>query len=253
MALHECPQETPAPGDALFICFAETSAAIAATSGKLEKVRLLADYLKLLPELHVAGAAVWFTDFPFAPTENKILQLGWALLRDSVCEISGLNEGEFHQVYLRHSDLGETAFDILKRHAVQKPRLTLSAVKELFEALLGARGPGAKLPFLTSALRQCTPLEAKFLVKIITSDLRIGLKEGLVEEAIAEAFNAPAEAVRQANLLLGHIGEMALLAKRDRLSSASLIPFRPVKFMLASPEETAADIWERMQPNLKLD
>jgi hypothetical protein len=65
------------------------------------------------------------------------------------------------------------------------------------------------LPWLISAFEHCSPLEAKFLVKIITSDLRIGLKEGLVEEAIAKAFNVSADEVRAANLLLGNIGETA--------------------------------------------
>src|SRR5262249_27999612 len=87
---------------------------------------------------------------------------------------------------------------------------------------------------------------AKYLVKIITGDLRIGLKEGLVEEAVAQAFGAHSEDVRQANLLLGDIGATAKLASAHRLKEASLTPFQPVKFMLASPEETAADILKRM-------
>ena len=64
----------------------------------------------------------------------------------------------------------------------------------------------------------------KFLVKVFTSELRIGLKEGLVEEAIARAFQAPAEEVRQANLLLGNIGETARLAAEHRLGSANVTP-----------------------------
>ena len=103
------------------------------------------------------------------------------------------------------------------------------------------------MPLLIQALRQCTPLEGKFLIKIFTGDLRIGLKEGLVEEAIAKAFALSLEEVKRANLLLGDIGETARLAQQRRLASASIVPFRPVKFMLASPEETAADIWERMK------
>ena len=67
-----------------------------------------------------------------------------------------------------------------------------------------------------------------------------------MEEAIATAFGVSLEAVRRANLLLGDIGETARLAQQRRLAEAGLIPFRPVKFMLASPEETATDIWERM-------
>jgi DNA ligase-1 len=89
-------------------------------------------------------------------------------------------------------------------------------------------------------------MEAKFLVKIISGDLRIGLKEGLVEEAVAIAFNLNADEVRQANLLVGDIADVARLAARKELSAATLVPFRPVKFMLASPEPTTESIWGRV-------
>lgn len=242
----------PIFSEALFVRFAETCAAIASTSSKLEKIRVLAAYLQTVPESHLADAAVWFTGTPFAPVENKVLQLGWAVLRDALCAIANLQEENFHQIYLRHSDLGETAYDIVRLHSALEPRLTLDAVKTLFQDLHGARGK-AKFPILKAALEQCTTIEAKYLVKVVTGDLRIGLKEGLVEEAIAGAFAVPAEAVRQTNLLRGHIGETAVLAKENRIAEASLVPFRPVKFMLASPEETAADIWERMQPALAFE
>ncbi len=247
----------PAPSGSasplLFIRFAETCAAIAATSGKLKKIELLAGYLQTLDEESLPRAVTWFTGLPFPASENKVLQLGWALLRDALCALGGIDPDQFNQVYLQHSDLGETALEIFQKRPATTPVLTLAAVDAVFDQLLAARGPAAKLPRLVEALRQCSALEAKFLVKTITSDLRIGLKEGLVEEAVARAFNAPADAVRQANLLLGNIGETALLARRNQLASASLVPFRPVKFMLASPEETAADIWERVQPCLALD
>jgi DNA ligase-1 len=120
-------------------------------------------------------------------------------------------------------------------------------VDELFQKLHAARGPLAKTPLLIGALRKCTATEAKYLVKIITGDLRIGLKEGLVEEGIAAAFARAAEEVRQANLLLGDIGQTARLAMENRLNESTLTPFRPLKFMLASPEETAKAIWDRMR------
>ncbi len=235
----------PFDDPALFIRFAETCAAIAGTPSKLEKTALLAGYLGSVPEPYLGAVAVWFTGLPFASVENKALQLGWALLRDALCAIGNLTESELRQVYLRHSDLGETAHDVFQK--AQRPVLTLANIRELFISLLAARGPVAKLPILIATLRVCTPLEGKYLVKIFTSDLRIGLKEGLVEEAIAEAFKVSADSVRQANLLLGHVGETALLARRNALAEASLIAFRPVKFMLASPEETAEDIWKHMQ------
>ena len=232
--------------EALFVRFAETCAAIASTSSKLEKIRVLAAYLQTVPDENLPDAAIWSAGAPFASVENKVLQLGWAVLRDALCAIANIDDEGFHQVYLRHSDLGETAHDIIRMHAALEPRLSLGEVKRLFEDLHAARGK-AKFPIFKAALEECTTIEAKYLVKIVTGDLRIGLKEGLVEEAIAQAFDVPADVVRQANLLRGHIGETAMLAKQNRLAEASLVPFRPVKFMLASPEETAADIWKRVQ------
>jgi DNA ligase-1 len=257
-----------------FSRFAEACAAIASTPGKLEKVRLLAEYLQSLDRQCAPLVAVWFTGLPFPPGENRVLQVGWALLRDALCSIVGVDENEFHHVYLKHSDLGETAAELFERKpergcvedqpqpdrdsktlrlvqddtaALRLARmLSLLEVQALFDALQSARGPSAKFPLLINTFRDCSPLEIKFLVKIITSDLRIGLKEGLVEEAVAKAFNTSADEVRSANLLLGNIAETTRLATENRLRDATIQPFRPVKFMLASPEETAGGIWERL-------
>ena len=227
----------------LFVAFAEACSRIASTSSKLEKIRLLAEYLQQLPGDSVAEAATWFSGRPFAASQNKVLQLGWAVLRDALSAAGQVEEPALVQIYLTHSDLGETAFELFQGRAVV-PSLTLSQVDELFAKLHQVRGPLAKTPPLTHALKRCTALEAKYLVKIITGDLRIGLKEGLLEEAIALAFRAPPEAVRRAALLLGDIGETARLAAEQRLSEAELTPFRPVKLMLASPKATSAEVWQ---------
>jgi len=238
--------EEPAPGEA-FLEFASACARIGGTTKKLEKTALLADYLKGLPHGSLAHAAVWFTGNPFPPSQNKTLQAGWALIRDAVCGAAGLDQAAFGQVYLKHSDLGEAAFEVLGQ-AVEPaaPRLSIEGIAALFERLLAARGPSGKLPLLAAAMRHCSPLEAKFLTKILTGDLRIGLKEGLVEEAIARAFDASLEEIKRVNLLVGNIGETAVLAAHRQLPAVTILPFRPVKYMLASPEETAAAIWKRV-------
>src|SRR5438094_740442 len=89
------------------------------------------------------------------------------------------------------------------------------------------------------------PREGEYVVKILTGDLRIGLREGLVEEAIAKAFDVPLEEVREANMLSGDIGQTALLASRKELHRAELSLFRPIKCMLATPQPTAEAVWER--------
>ncbi len=229
-----------------FHAFALTCAAVGSTAKKLEKTARVADYLRTLDEVSVRAVSVFFTGHPFAPIENKVLQLGWALIRDALCAVTGLDQAGFGQIYLKHSDLGETAFEVLSQHAPKSGTLTLRDMDALFRELHAARGPLGKLPLLAKVLSQCTALEGKYLVKILTGDLRIGLKEGLVEEAIAQAFATPLTDVKNANLILGSIGETASLARRGELRTAAVVPFRPLKFMLASPEESAADIWKRV-------
>lgn len=239
------PVPSAIPKGVAFLGFANACAAIGARSSKLEKTRLLAEFLRPLQGDDAAWSATWFSGRPFSPAENKVLQAGWAVLRDALTAVTGVSATEFHQVYLKHSDLGETAAELLERQAVTT-QVSVPDVAATLEKLRLARGPTAKTPVLAEALSRCQALEAKFLVKIITGDLRIGLKEGLVEDAIALAYSVDSERVRNANLLLGDVGETARLASENRLHEAHLRPFRPIKFMLASPEPTAQSIWDRL-------
>lgn len=229
----------------LFESFAGACARIGSTTKKLEKTRILAGYLSSLEGPDLSCASVWFTGAPFPGSQNKPLQLGWALIRDVLCSAAGMSHGDFGQMYLKHSDLGETTAEALDRSGITGGSLTLRRVDALFHALYAAKGL-AKQPHLLAAINECSPQEGKYLVKILTGDLRIGLKEGLVEDALGQAFGASVDEIKAANLLLGHIGETALLARAGQLTSVTLLPFRPIKYMLASPEETAADIWQRV-------
>ncbi len=120
------------------------------------------------------------------------------------------------------------------------------AKRRLFSKICTKRAaPLAKTELLEARLKKLSPLEAQYVVKILTGDLRIGLREGLVEEAIARAFDAPLDDLKEAHMLLGDIGQTALLAARHELDRAELTLFRPIKVMLASPEPTAEAIWDR--------
>src|SRR6185312_13064682 len=98
--------------------------------------------------------------------------------------------------------------------------LTLPEVAARFREIATARGPAAKAALTQELLAQASPLEAKYLVKIMTGDLRIGLKESLVEEAIARACGVTSSEVQRANMLLGDIGETLKLAAAGKLGEA---------------------------------
>jgi DNA ligase-1 len=124
-----------------FALFAETCGAIAATASKLEKIRVLSDYLSEVPPQHLRTVVVWLTGAPFASTENKVLQLGWALLTQALCSVAGVDDAEFRQVYLKHSDLGEAAQEVFQHREVAVGTLNLPAVEDFFGRIFAARGP----------------------------------------------------------------------------------------------------------------
>ena len=174
----------------------------------------------------------------------RTLQVGWSVIVRALLAATKINDAEFHRIAASHGDLGKTAFEALDGRTKSKP-FTILESRELFENIHRARGPIAKTELLQTHFANLSAREGEYVVKILTGDLRIGLREGLVEEAIARAFDVSLDQVKEANMLLGDIGQTALLASRKELDRAELSIFRPIKCMLATPEPTAMAIWER--------
>jgi DNA ligase 1 len=227
-----------------FSVFAEVGERIAATSAKLEKTRLLADYLKTLKREQLTVAATYFTGRPFAQSDLRTLQVGWAVIFRALQAATKINDADFHRLASSYGDAGKAAFEILEGRTRPEP-FTILESRQLFQDLHSARGPIAKAELLQNRFSTLSAIEGEYIVKILTSDLRIGLREGLVEEAIANAFKVPLHQVKEVNMLLGDIGQTALLASRNELDRADLTLFRPIKCMLATPEPTAQAIWDR--------
>src|SRR5688572_33455195 len=99
---------------------------------------------------------------------------------------------------------------------------------------------------MTDLFRRATAVDARFIGRILSRETRIGLREGLLEEAIAAAFDVPLDAVRRAHMLTGEIGETALLARDGRLQEARLHVGRPIRFMLATPVADASEVMRRV-------
>lgn len=230
-----------------FCDFAKVGEAIAGSPAKLEKIRLLAEYLRTLEPAQLAIASTYFTGKPFPQNDLRTLQIGWSVIQRALIGATKLSEAEFRRIASSHGDAGKTALEALEGQTVPEP-FSLSQSLAFFESLQKARGPLTKAEILQSRFAKIAAREGQYVVKILTGDLRIGLREGLVEEAIASAFRVPLDDVKEANMLLGDIGETALLASKDELQRAELSLFRPIKCMLASPEPTAEAIWARFAP-----
>jgi ATP-dependent DNA ligase I len=236
--------DTAATTPSEFGTFAQVGETIAATPAKLEKVRLLSEYLRTLTNEQLPIATTYLTGKPFPQSDLRTLQVGWSIIFRALIAASKLSETEFRRIASSHGDAGKTAFEALDGRTSAEPFGILES-RAFFEDLQKMRGPLNKTEFLQTRFAKLSAREAEYVVKILTSDLRIGLREGLVEEAIAVAFDAALDEVKEANMLLGDIGQTALLTSRNDLQRAELSLFRPIKSMLASPEPTAEAIWER--------
>jgi DNA ligase 1 len=226
--------------------FSTTADAVAATTKKTEKVRLVAEYFSSRPIDETAQSAVFFSGRAFPAWEDRTLQVGGALLWRALAEVSGKPEVALTAAYRRHGDLGAAAQDLLEKDLLEhaappKTSLSIADLAATFDELARTSSAAQKSHLLQELLRRATPLEAKYVIKIISGDLRIGLRESLVEEAMAKAFSEKPAAVQRANMLLGDIRETLRLAARHQLDQARMRLFHPIGFMLASPAQDAAE------------
>src|SRR5580700_1414581 len=223
--------------------FAQTCDAIAATTKKLQKTAVVAEYLKSRTIDESAVSAVFLSGSAFAAWEETTLQIGGSILWRMVADLSGRDEAALTAAYRKHGDLGAVAGEVLGKGFGKG--LGVLEVSKVFREIAAARGPAAKAALVRDLLGRATPLQAKYMVKIMTGDLRIGLKESLVEEAIARAYGGTLagllKQVQRANMLLGDIGQTLRLAVGGRLTEARMRMFHPLGFMLASPIESAQE------------
>ena len=236
--------------------WSELAERVGATTRTSEKTALLARYLATLTPEELPIAVVFLTGRPFAEADQRAAGLGWSAISKVVADVAGVERDELGRAYDRHSDLGLAVQDVLDGagHApAPETSPTLPEVAAVFETIEQASGPARKSIILRDLLARSEPPTAKAIVKILGGELRIGLREGLVESAISQAFGRPLDEVRWAGMLTGDVGRTAALARDDALAEAKLSLFHPLKFMLASPAEDAVEILRRLGPTVWLE
>lgn len=192
--------------------FAALCAALAATRSRLAKTRLVAEFLRRLAVAEVPSAVAFLTARPFPAADPRVLEVSWATLRDALAAA------------------GPAAAD---------PALTLGDVAEAFAHIAAASGAGAKrarTAALASLLARATADERRVLGGILLGEMRIGLHDGLIQEAIAHAAGVGPELVRRAALFLSDPAEVARLALSEGaagLERAGVRLFVPLLPMLA--------------------
>jgi DNA ligase-1 len=242
--------------------FAEVNDAAAATNKKLQKQAILADYFRglgdeadLRPAVRFAGGRV------FASTDERVLNVGGALMREAIVELIDIDLPELGTLTIKAGEIGEAMAAVWEsrrrprreplpppgkptpRVAPAEVPLTLRAVAAAFDDIAKVGKRESKLAALVDLLALArTSRQAAYLGKIVFGDLRTGVQEGVLQAAVALAFDVPLAKVQRCQLLVGDLDEVAILAKRGEIDSARFRLFHPIQFMLATPQESAADV-----------
>lgn len=223
---------------------------------RIPMVKLVSDFLRTLEPEEVEPAVSMILGRAFPQSSQKTLDVSWATLSEIIKRITGVSWEVFTKALNKTGDVGaatKVVFEssrIKRQASLYEETLTLTGVRRSFEATAEATGPGSrekKERLIEALLSSASPLEAKYLVKIIIGEMRTGFHEGLMEQAVSEAFHIPLEIVQRASMVLGDIGAVAAIAKiegEDGLLKVGFEVFRPVKLMLA---QMAGDVAEAIR------
>lgn len=235
---------------ALFYEVAELAETLAGEPGRLKKRAAIAEAITRVhaatPDTDDAGLfALYLAGTPFAEADPRKLNAGGALLSKALLSVSGATNTVLTAAYKRHGDLGAAAFDLLQGSAAPIASLTLQEVAEAFAAMAVAKTTAIRAALVEGLLRRATALEAKYLLKLMSGDMRIGVKQSLVEEAIAVSAEVPVAAVRHAVMLEADLASAVRRAFAGTLAEARMRLFHPLGFMLASPVDSPEEAIER--------
>jgi DNA ligase-1 len=224
------------------IAFAAACDAVAATPAKSLKIERLAAYFRSLEPADLAAAARFTAGKPLGAADERKLAIGGRTILAAARRAWSIDDAELTAAYRETGDLGEALGPLLREPAAPslfREVLTPAALAAILDELASAGGPSAgkkREHACERILRACrTDREAVYAIKILTGDLRIGLREGLVLDALAAAFEREPAAVRRAAMAAGDAGAVALAARAGTLGDIEVRYGAPIGFMLASP------------------
>ncbi|MCL4518501.1 MAG: ATP-dependent DNA ligase [Thaumarchaeota archaeon] len=247
---------------ATFLEFAKVCESVRQTRSKNAKTLLVSDYIRNLhSDDDIRLVATFLSGRIFPPGyEFGEANVGYSLIWSSFAEFLGLKDEELSSFFFKHGDLGSAVEEALTSFQEKRPRisemlfhaeLTLAGVSSAFAELAratGKRSQQRRRQILTRLFASTMePIEAKYLVRLLTGEMRIGLVEGLVEESIAKAYSKSPEEIRNARLVTADIGMVAVMARRDKLQEAQIQMFRPTSFMLADSAQDDEAVQKKLE------
>ncbi|MDI6888520.1 MAG: ATP-dependent DNA ligase [Methanocellales archaeon] len=236
-----------------FIEFASVCEKIEGTTSNLEMTKIVAQFLKNADDLEIVTRFIIGSVFPaWSPEE---LGVGPSLLYNAVSMSTGVKEAQVKDMVRNLGDTGLTCEKLCEKR-VQRTllptELTTMQVYKNFEAIARTTGKGSqkkKAKMLADLFGSAKPKEARYIARLVLEELRIGVGEGIVRDAIALAFDVPKNEVERAYMLTNDLGMVAATAKKGvkELKKLDITPGRPVKMMLAQVAKSMESAIDEMK------
>lgn len=222
----------------LYDKLAELYSELEKTSKNLDKTQLIADFLKKAPSKELKDIVFLIGGSVSPDYEEFEIGVGEKLVVKAIALSSGNTESKIMDAWKKMGDLGEVAEKFCKdkkQATLFSHELSVSDVFENLRKLPSHTGGGSvdkKIAILNQLLISASPLSAKYIVRTILGELRIGVGKGLIRDAIASAFGKSREEVENAYNLTTDFGTVAELASAGKLEVQEVTLGRPIQVML---------------------
>jgi DNA ligase-1 len=236
--------------------FAEFCETIERVSSTLELTARVATFIKKAEnDRDLYDTVLFIMGKVYPPWDDRELGVGVGLLYEVLGNVSGANKRKIEDMVREYGDLGLVAEELVKEKkmaTLSLEELTIGRVREVFDEVSSLEGEGSrkkKILLLTGLYGSSSPVEAKYLTRLILSEMRLGVGEGIMRDAIARAFGVPAEIVERAYMITNDLGRVAVVAKNEGKEGLEKLKIQlhvPVRMMLAQVAENAGDAIREM-------
>ena len=217
---------------------------ISSTSSRLEKQDIIADFLMYIKETDADityDITLLLQGKIFPPWSDKEMGISTQLIIKALSNLLGESTKSIENKLAEVGDMGEISEELIKNNkqvTFFKVPLTVKKVLSNLrktESKTGSKSQNKKINYLLELYTSASPLEAKYITRTITERLRIGVGEGTLVEAIAQAYNIDKEIIDRAYMLSNDLGEVASRAQEsiESVKSLTITPGKPIKPMLA--------------------
>lgn len=219
--------------------------ALDSTTKRLEKTAILSDFLKMVGDIdpeNLPVVTLLSLGRIFPTWSEEELGIGSKLLMKAIGLVVGVTEEEVEDQVRDSGDIGAASQELFKRKVQSTLFMQHLSIDKVHQNLVkiadisGGRSQYKKLEILRELLSSASPEEAKYITRTVLEELRVGVGEGTLGDAISQAFNVPKETVDRAHMLTNDLGLVAKTAREEGvegLDKLTLKPGKPVKHMLA--------------------